>query len=52
MLVIELAKYDYIQVAVMLHPSLAIVDDIKVIKASIVVLVYEVGKISPFELLK
>ncbi|BFG43210.1 hypothetical protein CerSpe_294840 [Prunus speciosa] len=50
--VVELAKSDYIQAAVLLHPSLVTVDDIKEIKAPIAILGAEFDKISPPELLK
>ncbi|KAK6937492.1 Dienelactone hydrolase [Dillenia turbinata] len=50
--VIELAKVGLIQAAVLLHPSLVTVDDIKEIKAPIAVLGAEIDKISPPELLK
>ncbi|PQQ16822.1 endo-1 3 [Prunus yedoensis var. nudiflora] len=50
--VVELAKSDYIQAAVLLHPSLVTVDDIKEIKAPIAILGAEFDTISPPELLK
>lgn len=50
--VVELAKSDYIQAAVLLHPSLVSVDDMKEIKAPIAILGAETDKISPPELLK
>ncbi|GAV78724.1 DLH domain-containing protein [Cephalotus follicularis] len=50
--VVELAKSDWIQAAVLLHPSLVTVDDIKELNAPIAVLGAEVDKISPPELLK
>ncbi|KAL5796773.1 hypothetical protein ACOSQ2_001593 [Xanthoceras sorbifolium] len=50
--VVELAKSNCIQAAVLLHPSLVTVDDIKEVKAPIAVLGAEIDKISPPELLK
>ncbi|PSS14638.1 Endo-1,3 like [Actinidia chinensis var. chinensis] len=50
--VVELAKSDYIQAAVLLHPSLVTVDDIKEVKAPLAVLGAETDRISPPELLK
>ncbi|XP_057966032.1 endo-1,3;1,4-beta-D-glucanase-like [Malania oleifera] len=50
--VVELAKSDHIQAAVLLHPSLVTVDDIKEVKAPIAILGAEIDKISPPELLK
>ncbi|KAJ4969450.1 hypothetical protein NE237_016151 [Protea cynaroides] len=50
--VVQLAKFDYIQAAVLLHPSLVTVDDIKEVKVPIAVLGAEFDKISPPELLK
>ncbi|KAI8574570.1 hypothetical protein RHMOL_Rhmol01G0364900 [Rhododendron molle] len=50
--VVELGKSDYIQAAVLLHPSLVTVDDIKELKAPIAILGAEVDRISPPELLK
>lgn len=50
--VVELAKSDYIQSAVLLHPSRVTVDDIKEVKAPIAVLGAEIDKASPPELLK
>lgn len=51
-MVVELGKSDYIQAAVLLHPSLVTVDDIKELKAPIAILGAEVDRISPPELLK
>lgn len=50
--VVELSKSDYLQAAVLLHPSLVTVDDIKELKAPIAILGAEIDKISPPELLK
>ncbi|KAK9281772.1 hypothetical protein L1049_004678 [Liquidambar formosana] len=50
--VVELAKSDHIQAAVLLHPSRVTVDDIKEVKAPIAVLGAEIDKMSPPELLK
>ena len=50
--VVELAKSDYIQAAVLLHPNFVTVDDIKEVKVPIAVLGAELDKISPPELLK
>ncbi|KAJ9171927.1 hypothetical protein P3X46_015224 [Hevea brasiliensis] len=50
--VVELAKSDYIQAAVLLHPSLVTVDDIKEVKVPIAVLGAEIDKISPPALVK
>ncbi|KAM7254102.1 hypothetical protein ACFE04_031784 [Oxalis oulophora] len=50
--VVELGKSDWIQAAVLLHPSLVTVDDIKELKAPIAILGAETDKISPPELLK
>ncbi|XP_069146220.1 endo-1,3;1,4-beta-D-glucanase-like isoform X1 [Solanum lycopersicum] len=49
--VTELAKSDYIQAAVLLHPSLVKVDDFKEVKAPIAILAAEIDKISPPELI-
>ncbi|PRQ26167.1 putative alpha/Beta hydrolase [Rosa chinensis] len=50
--VVELSKSDYIQAAVLLHPSRVTVDDIKEVKAPIAILGAEFDEISPPELLK
>ncbi|XP_038882294.1 endo-1,3;1,4-beta-D-glucanase-like isoform X1 [Benincasa hispida] len=50
--VVELSKADLIQAAVLLHPSLVTVDDIKGVKAPISILGAEIDQISPPELLK
>lgn len=50
--VTELAKSDNIQAAVLLHPSLVKVDDIKEVRAPIAILAAEIDKISPPELIK
>ncbi|KAF3638420.1 hypothetical protein FXO38_23232 [Capsicum annuum] len=50
--VTELAKSDNIQAAVLLHPSLVKVDDMKEVKAPIAILAAEIDKISPPELIK
>ncbi|KAL6978488.1 carboxymethylenebutenolidase [Sarracenia purpurea var. burkii] len=50
--VVELAKSDLIKAAVLLHPSLVTVDDIKEVKAPIAILGAETDSISPPELLK
>ncbi|KAJ4968078.1 hypothetical protein NE237_014779 [Protea cynaroides] len=50
--VVQLAKFDYIKAAVLLHPSRVTVDDIKEVKVPIAVLGAEFDKISPPELLK
>ncbi|CAL5357534.1 endo-1,3;1,4-beta-D-glucanase-like isoform X3 [Camellia sinensis] len=50
--VVELSKSDYLQAAVLLHPSLVTVDDIKELKVPIAILGAEIDKISPPELLK
>ncbi|CAN6452816.1 unnamed protein product [Victoria cruziana] len=50
--VAELAKTDDIQAAVMLHPSLVTVDDIKEVKVPIAILAAETDHISPPELIK
>ncbi|XP_019226645.1 PREDICTED: endo-1,3;1,4-beta-D-glucanase-like isoform X3 [Nicotiana attenuata] len=50
--VTDLAKSDYIQAAVQLHPSLVKVDDIKEVKAPIAILAAEIDRISPPELIK
>ncbi|XP_066362866.1 endo-1,3;1,4-beta-D-glucanase-like [Miscanthus floridulus] len=50
--VVELAKVHEIQAAVLLHPSLLTVDDIKEIKCPISILGAEIDKTSPPELLK
>ncbi|GLT70972.1 hypothetical protein SLA2020_430180 [Shorea laevis] len=50
--VVELAKAELIQAAVLLHPSLVTLDDIKGVKVHIAVLGAEIDKLSPPELLK
>ncbi|XP_059632576.1 endo-1,3;1,4-beta-D-glucanase-like isoform X2 [Cornus florida] len=50
--VVELAKYAYIQAAVMLHPSFVTLDDIQGVKVPISVLGAEIDNYSPPELLK
>ncbi|XP_073104550.1 endo-1,3;1,4-beta-D-glucanase isoform X1 [Elaeis guineensis] len=50
--VADLAKYDYIKAAVMLHPSFVTVDDIKLVKCHLAILGAEIDKMSPPELLK
>ncbi|XP_060179716.1 endo-1,3;1,4-beta-D-glucanase-like isoform X2 [Lycium barbarum] len=50
--VTDLAKIDYIQAAVLLHPSLVKVDDIKEVRAPIAILAAEIDKISPPERIK
>ena len=50
--VVELAKSDYIQAAVLLHPSLVSLDDIKAVNAPIAILGAEVDQMSPPELIK
>ncbi|CAD6272206.1 unnamed protein product [Miscanthus lutarioriparius] len=50
--IVELAKVHEIQAAVLLHPSLLTVDDIKEIKCPISILGAEIDKTSPPELLK
>uniref|UniRef100_A0A0E0HE53 Dienelactone hydrolase domain-containing protein n=1 Tax=Oryza nivara TaxID=4536 RepID=A0A0E0HE53_ORYNI len=50
--VVELAKVHEIQAAVLLHPSLLAVDDIKEVKCPISILGAEIDKTSPPELLK
>ncbi|KAF8401626.1 hypothetical protein HHK36_012572 [Tetracentron sinense] len=51
--VVELSKFDYIQAAVLLHPSFVTVDDIKELKAPpIAILGAEFDNLSPPELLK
>ncbi|PHU04957.1 hypothetical protein BC332_25779 [Capsicum chinense] len=51
-MVTELAKSDNIQAAMLLHPSLVKVDDMKEVKAPIAILAAEIDKISPPELIK
>ncbi|XP_072976100.1 endo-1,3;1,4-beta-D-glucanase-like [Typha angustifolia] len=48
----ELAKTDYVRAAVMLHPSLVTVDDIKEIKCHLSILGAEIDHISPPEVVK
>ncbi|XP_039803674.1 endo-1,3;1,4-beta-D-glucanase-like [Panicum virgatum] len=50
--VVELVKVHEIQAAVLFHPSLLIVDDIKEVKCPISILGAEIDKTSPPELLK
>ncbi|CAN6351082.1 unnamed protein product [Urochloa humidicola] len=50
--VVELAKASEIQVAVMSHPSLVTVDDIKEVKCPICVLGAEIDQFSPQELVR
>ncbi|KAG6732050.1 hypothetical protein I3842_01G157500 [Carya illinoinensis] len=50
--VVELAKSELIQSAVLLHPSFVTVEDIKGVKAPIAVLGAEIDNLSPPELLK
>ncbi|XP_022973692.1 endo-1,3;1,4-beta-D-glucanase [Cucurbita maxima] len=50
--VVALAKVELIQAAVLLHPSLVTVDDIKEVKAHVAVLGAEIDHMSPPELLK
>ncbi|KAF3457222.1 hypothetical protein FNV43_RR01879 [Rhamnella rubrinervis] len=50
--VVELAKSDFIQAAVLLHPALVTVEDIKEVKVPISVLGAEVDHVSPPELVK
>ncbi|KAI5349849.1 hypothetical protein L3X38_002740 [Prunus dulcis] len=50
--VVELAKYDFIQAAVLCHPSFVTVDDIKAVKVPISVLGAEIDQLSPPEVVK
>ncbi|RWR94731.1 endo-1,3/1,4-beta-D-glucanase-like protein [Cinnamomum micranthum f. kanehirae] len=50
--VVELAKLSEIQAAVLCHPSLVTVDDIKVVKSPISILAAEIDQMSPPELVK
>ncbi|XP_016487001.1 endo-1,3;1,4-beta-D-glucanase-like [Nicotiana tabacum] len=50
--VVELAKYAYIQAAVLLHPSFVAVDDMHAVKVPISILGAEIDKRSPPELVK
>ncbi|PRQ38866.1 putative alpha/Beta hydrolase [Rosa chinensis] len=50
--VVELAKGDFIQAAVLAHPSFVTVDDIKAVKVPISILGAEIDRSSPPELVK
>ena len=50
--VVELAKGDFIQAAVLAHPSLVTLDDIKAVKVPISILGAEIDQMSPPELVK
>ncbi|XP_059311903.1 endo-1,3;1,4-beta-D-glucanase-like [Lycium ferocissimum] len=50
--VVELAKYAYIQAAVLLHPSFVAVDDMHAVKVPISILGAEIDRRSPPELVK
>ncbi|XAR54616.1 Lysozyme [Bertholletia excelsa] len=50
--VVELAKYAYVQAAVMLHPSFVTLDDVRAVKVPISILGAEVDRLSPPELVK
>ncbi|KAI4369606.1 hypothetical protein MLD38_018031 [Melastoma candidum] len=50
--VVELSKHELIQAAVLLHPSLVTLDDIRGVKVPIAVLGAEIDRMSPPELLK
>ncbi|XP_006339416.1 endo-1,3;1,4-beta-D-glucanase-like [Solanum tuberosum] len=50
--VVELAKYAYIQAAVLLHPSFVVVDDMHAVKVPISILGAEIDRRSPPELVK
>ncbi|GMH08386.1 hypothetical protein Nepgr_010226 [Nepenthes gracilis] len=50
--IVELAQYDYVQAAVMLHPSFVTVDDFGAVKAPIAVLGAEFDHLSPPALVK
>ncbi|KAL2530463.1 alpha/beta-hydrolase superfamily protein [Forsythia ovata] len=50
--VVELAKYAYIQAAVILHPSFVSLEDIQGVKVPISILGAEIDKMSPPELVK
>ncbi|KAI5349690.1 PREDICTED: endo-1 [Prunus dulcis] len=50
--VVELAKHDFIQAAVLCHPSFVIVDDIKAVKVPISILGAEIDHMSPPEVVK
>ncbi|XXG79381.1 hypothetical protein AAC387_Pa09g0465 [Persea americana] len=52
LVVVELAKLSEIQAAVLCHPSLVTVNDIKVVKSPISILAAEIDQISPPELVK
>ncbi|KAH9682988.1 DLH domain-containing protein [Citrus sinensis] len=49
---VELAKHEFIQAAVLLHPSFVTVDDIKAVEVPTAVLGAEFDQISPPALLK
>ncbi|KAG6668276.1 endo-1,3;1,4-beta-D-glucanase-like isoform X1 [Carya illinoinensis] len=50
--VVQLAKYELIQAAVILHPYIVTVDDIKAVKVPVAVLGAEIDEMAPPELLK
>jgi len=50
--VVELAKGDFIQAAVLAHPSFVTVDDIKAVKVPISILGAEIDRMSPPEVVK
>ncbi|KAL6188704.1 hypothetical protein ACLB2K_040095 [Fragaria x ananassa] len=50
--VVELAKGDFIQAAVLAHPSFVTLDDIKAVKVPISILGAEIDRMSPPELVK
>ncbi|KDO38803.1 hypothetical protein CISIN_1g0401631mg, partial [Citrus sinensis] len=49
---VELAKHEFIQAVVLLHPSFVTVDDIEAVEVPIAVLRAEFDQISPLALLK